>query len=43
MLGHAPNAVRLALADPTLDQLDAGLRMLAAMLAAEEEDFDSTE
>src|SRR5712672_3186386 len=41
--GHAPNAVRLALAAPTMDQLDAGLRMLAAMLPAREEDFDSTE
>jgi DNA-binding transcriptional MocR family regulator len=41
--GHAPNAVRLALAAPTMDQLDAGLRMLAAMLTAREEDFDSTE
>ncbi|HVI90418.1 MAG TPA: PLP-dependent aminotransferase family protein, partial [Dongiaceae bacterium] len=27
--GHAPNAVRLALATPTLDQLDAGLETLA--------------
>jgi DNA-binding transcriptional MocR family regulator len=41
--GHAPNAVRLALAAPTMDQLDAGLRTLAAMLTAGEEDFDSTE
>jgi DNA-binding transcriptional MocR family regulator len=40
--GHAPNAVRLALAAPTMDQLDTGLRTLAAMLSAEE-DFDSTE
>lgn len=40
--GHAPNAVRLALAGPAIDQLDAGLRTLAAMLASEE-DFDSTE
>jgi DNA-binding transcriptional MocR family regulator len=41
--GHAPNAVRLALAAPSMDQLDAGLRTLAAMLSAREEDFDSTE
>jgi DNA-binding transcriptional MocR family regulator len=41
--GHAPNAVRLALAAPTMDQLDSGLRMLAAMLNAREDDFDSTE
>ncbi|MGY8668740.1 PLP-dependent aminotransferase family protein [Bradyrhizobium sp. UFLA05-109] len=41
--GHAPNAVRLALAAPTMDQLDAGLLTLAAMLNAREADFDSTE
>jgi DNA-binding transcriptional MocR family regulator len=41
--GHAPNAVRLALAGPTMDQLDVGLRTLAAMLNAREDDFDSTE
>lgn len=41
--GHAPNAVRLALAAPTMDQLGTGLRTLAAMLTAREEDFDSTE
>ena len=41
--GHAPNAVRLALAAPTMDQLDAGLRALAGMLNAREDDFDSTE
>ncbi|PQV46050.1 PLP-dependent aminotransferase family protein [Paraburkholderia sp. BL21I4N1] len=41
--GHAPNAVRLALAAPTMDQLDAGLSTLAAMLNAAEDDFDSTE
>ncbi len=41
--GHAPNAVRLALGAPTLDQLDVGLRTLAALLTAQEEDFDSTE
>jgi len=41
--GHAPNAVRLALAAPALDQLDAGLRTLTAMLNARENDFDSTE
>src|SRR6267154_4795864 len=36
--GHAPNAVRLALAAPSMDQLDAGLRTLAGMLNASEED-----
>ena len=41
--GHAPNAVRLALAAPTMDQLDNGLRTLAAMLNAGEDDFGSTE
>jgi DNA-binding transcriptional MocR family regulator len=41
--GHAPNAVRLALAAPTMDQLDIGLRTLAAMLNAGEDDFYSTE
>jgi DNA-binding transcriptional MocR family regulator len=41
--GHAPNAVRLALAAPTMEQLESGLRTLAAMLHAKEDDFDSTE
>jgi DNA-binding transcriptional MocR family regulator len=41
--GHAPNAVRLALGGPSLDQLDVGLRTLAGMLKASEDDFDSTE
>jgi DNA-binding transcriptional MocR family regulator len=41
--GHAPNAVRLALAAPTMDQLESGLRTLSGMLNAREEDFDSTE
>jgi DNA-binding transcriptional MocR family regulator len=41
--GHAPNAVRLALAAPTMDQLDGGLRTLAAMLNAREDDFYATE
>jgi DNA-binding transcriptional MocR family regulator len=41
--GHAPNAVRLALAAPTMDQLDAGLLTLVAMLNGTEADFDSTE
>lgn len=41
--GHAPNAVRLALGAPTLEQLDSGLRTLSALLGAREEDFDSTE
>ncbi len=38
--GHAPNAVRLALAAPGMDQLDDGLRTLAALLAASEQDFE---
>ena len=41
--GHAPNAVRLALAAPPIEQLDAALRALAAILNAKEEDFESTE
>jgi DNA-binding transcriptional MocR family regulator len=41
--GHAPNAVRLALAAPAMEQLEAGLRVLSGMLHAKEEDFDSTE
>ena len=41
--GHAPNAVRLALAAPPIDQLEGVLRTLAGMLNAKEEDFDSTE
>lgn len=41
--GHAPNAVRLALAAPTMDQLDAGLGVLASMLGIGEDNFDSTE
>ena len=41
--GHAPNAVRLALAAPTMEQLDGGLRTLAAILSAREEDFEATE
>jgi DNA-binding transcriptional MocR family regulator len=41
--GHAPNAIRLALAAPTIEQLDVGLRTLSGMLNAKEEDFDSTE
>jgi DNA-binding transcriptional MocR family regulator len=41
--GHAPNAVRLALAAPTMDQLDSGLRTIASMLNAGEHDLDSTE
>jgi hypothetical protein len=41
--GHAPNAVRLALAAPTMDQLESGLRTLAGMLNAKEDDFASTE
>src|SRR6266852_3721589 len=41
--GHAPNAVRLALAQPPIEQLDTGLTTLAGILKAQEEDFDSTE
>ena len=41
--GHAPNAVRLALAAPAMDQLDAGLGTLASLLNASEAGFDSTE
>jgi DNA-binding transcriptional MocR family regulator len=41
--GHAPNAVRLALAAPAMDQLESALRTLAAMLNASEDDFESTE
>lgn len=41
--GHAPNAVRLALATPSMEQLDLGLHTLAALLHAREDDFDSTE
>jgi DNA-binding transcriptional MocR family regulator len=41
--GHAPNAVRLALAQPPIEQLDLALRTLAGMLKAQEEDYDSTE
>jgi DNA-binding transcriptional MocR family regulator len=41
--GHAPNAVRLALAAPPIEQLEPALRTLAGILSAQEEDFDSTE
>ena len=41
--GHAPNAVRLALAAPPIDQLEGALRALSGLLSAKEEDFDSTE
>ena len=41
--GHAPNAVRLALAAPTIEQLEGALRILADLLNATDEDFDSTE
>ena len=41
--GHAPYAVRLALAAPAMDQLDSGLTTLASMLKAREDDFDTTE
>jgi hypothetical protein len=35
--------VRLALGGPAIEQLEVGLRTLAGMLSAREEDFDSTE
>jgi DNA-binding transcriptional MocR family regulator len=41
--GHAPNAVRLALAPPSPEQLDSGLRTIVSLLGTKEEDFDSTE
>src|SRR5436190_2538677 len=41
--GHAPNAVRLALAAPSLEQLDFALRTLADILRTQQDDFDSTE
>jgi len=41
--GHAPNAVRLALGAPTLEQLESALRTLSGILSATEEEFDSTE
>lgn len=37
--GHAPNAIRLALATPTYERLGEALRTLAAMLRGREEDF----
>src|SRR5215813_7330705 len=41
--GHAPNAVRLALAAPPIEQLDFALRTLADILRTDQDDFDSTE
>jgi DNA-binding transcriptional MocR family regulator len=41
--GHAPNAVRLALAQPSLEQLGEALRALSAMLGTSDEDFQFTE
>jgi DNA-binding transcriptional MocR family regulator len=41
--GHAPNAVRLALGAPSIEQLELGLQTLAGVLKAREEDFDATE
>ena len=38
--GHAPNAVRLALGAPAIEQLEVGLRTLSGMLSAREEDFE---
>src|SRR5258705_3508558 len=41
--GHAPNAVRLALAQPPIEQLDTGLRTLAGGLETPGEPFSPTE
>ncbi|HEY4253216.1 MAG TPA: PLP-dependent aminotransferase family protein [Roseomonas sp.] len=41
--GHAPNAVRLALAAPPIEPLRMALQTLARMLAAREEDYDFSE
>jgi DNA-binding transcriptional MocR family regulator len=41
--GHAPNAIRLALATPPLERLREALQTLARMLNAREEEFDFTE
>ncbi|SFP03860.1 DNA-binding transcriptional regulator, MocR family, contains an aminotransferase domain [Mesorhizobium sp. NFR06] len=37
--GHAPNAVRLALAAPPIERLEEALRTLVSMLHAREQDF----
>ncbi|TIL67858.1 MAG: PLP-dependent aminotransferase family protein, partial [Mesorhizobium sp.] len=37
--GHAPNAVRLALAAPPIERLEEALRSLACMLHTSEQDF----
>ena len=41
--GHAPNAIRLALAAPPLEQLELALGTLTEILKGREEDFNSTE
>jgi DNA-binding transcriptional MocR family regulator len=41
--GHAPNAVRLALASPSRAQLREALQRLARLLGSRPEDFDVTE
>jgi DNA-binding transcriptional MocR family regulator len=41
--GHAPNAVRLALASPPVDRLREALQTLARLLRAGAESFDTTE
>jgi DNA-binding transcriptional MocR family regulator len=41
--GHAPNAVRLALASPPIDRLREALLTLARLLRAGAESFDTTE
>ena len=41
--GHAPNAVRLALAAPPMDRLREALQTLAQMVNASEQDFDFVE
>ena len=43
IINNNPIVVRLALAQPTMEQLDLGLRTLSAMLKAQEDDLESTE
>ncbi|RDJ13930.1 PLP-dependent aminotransferase family protein [Rhizobium grahamii] len=41
--GYAPNAVRLALAAPTIEQLETGLRILAGLLRSTNHELEATE
>jgi DNA-binding transcriptional MocR family regulator len=41
--GHAPNAIRLALASPAYDRLEEALQSVAHMLNADEDNFHLTE